>query len=183
LAMVDAHDPQLASAHQLLLIPDLLNHFLCGSNVGEYTNATTTQCLDALKKDWARGMLAELGIPTRVLPDIVEPGAVLGTLEDQSVKVIAPGTHDTASAVAGIPLQESEAYLSSGTWSLLGVEVDRPVLSEQARSANLTNEGGVGGKTRLLKNVMGLWLIQQARIALGAATYDQLTAEAEHATA
>jgi len=179
-AMVEARDPLLERAERLLLMPDLLNHALCGSTVCEYTNATTTACYDTSRREWASDLLARLDIPARLMPEVVPPGTRLGVLD--GVQVIAPGTHDTASAVAATPLAEdgSTAYLSSGTWSLLGVEVDAPVITSASRVANLTNEGGVGGTTRLLKNVMGLWLIQQARSALGGdVSYAELTAAAQ----
>ena len=168
LAMVEAHDGILERAERLLMIADLVNHFLCNSAVGEYTNATTTQCFDASRKIWANGMLEELRIPTHMFPEVVPPGTVLGTLREDAgprLKVIAPATHDTASAVAATPLTPNTAYLSSGTWSLVGLEIDRPLLTGAAREGNLTNEGGIAGTIRLLKNVMGLWLLQQARAA------------------
>ena len=196
-AMVEAADPDLDRAHRLLLIPDLVNHFLCGVSVGEYTNATTTQCYDSRRGAWADSLLAQLGIPRRLFPEVVQPGTRLGTLLPEvadriglagtNVQVVAPGTHDTASAVAGIPLAVDghTAFLSSGTWSLLGLEVDQPVTTDAALQANLTNEGGVGGTLRLLKNVMGLWLLQEARRALGGRgeppSYDRLIAQAEQA--
>jgi rhamnulokinase len=188
LAMVQAHDPDLKRAERLLLIPDLLHHFLCGSDIGEYTNATTTQCFDATSGTWAVELLSRLAIPTRILPDVVPPGTVLGSLRADvaaevggSVRVVAPATHDTASAVAATPLPTdgSTAFLSSGTWSLLGLELRQPILSVAAREGNLTNEGGVEGTIRLLKNVMGLWLVQEARRALAHAgsplSYEALT--------
>jgi rhamnulokinase len=196
-SMLETTDSDLDRADRLLLIPDLVNHFLCGSTVGEYTNATTTQCYDVERGEWADGLLARLGIPRALFPNIIQPGTLLGPLlpeiADQlgqagsSVQVVAPGTHDTASAVAGIPLSADghTAFLSSGTWSLLGLEVDRPVKTDAALAANLTNEGGVGGTIRLLKNVMGLWLVQAARRALGRRgeppSYDELIALAEQA--
>jgi rhamnulokinase len=181
-AMVEARDPSLERAARMLLMPDLLNHALCGSRVCEYTNATTTACYDTSRREWASDLLARLDIPMRLMPEVVPPGTRLGEVD--GVQVIAPGTHDTASAVAATPLDADggTAYLSSGTWSLLGMEVDAPVITSASRAANLTNEGGVGGKTRLLKNVMGLWLIQQARSALGGdISYAELTALAEAA--
>ncbi len=177
-SMVQSADPDLDRAERLLLIPDLVHHYLCGSVAGEYTNATTTQCYDSRRGAWAGSLLERIGIPRRLFPDVVQPGTRLGALlpdvaeqighTGSAVQVVAPGTHDTASAVAGIPLSPDghTAFLSSGTWSLLGLEVDRPIMSDAALAANLTNEGGVAGTTRLLKNVMGLWLVQEARRAL-----------------
>jgi len=193
LAMVEARDEDLQRADELLMIPDLVHHFLCDSRVGEYTNATTTQCLDVARGGWAVDLLADLGIPPRIFPEVVLPGTRLGTLRKDvaaevgaELNVVAPATHDTASAVAGTPLDANgkTAFLSSGTWSLLGVELPRPVITDAAREGNLTNEGGVAGTVRLLKNVMGLWLVQEARRASGSATsYDELTRQAAAASA
>jgi len=194
LAMADSHDPDLDRAERLLLIPDLIHHFLSGSDVCEYTNATTTQCYDVARATWAVELLDRLQIPTRLLPPVVQPGTVLGSLRAEvaaevggALRVVAPATHDTASAVAATPLPAngSAAFLSSGTWSLLGLELDRPTLSVAAREGNLTNEGGVAGTFRLLKNVMGLWLVQEARRAFASSgsplSYEQLSALAEAA--
>ncbi len=194
LAMADSHDPDLDRAERLLLIPDLIHHFLSGSDVCEYTNATTTQCYDVARGTWAVELLDRLQIPTRLLPPVVQPGSVLGSLRAEvaaevggALRVVAPATHDTASAVAATPLPAdgSAAFLSSGTWSLLGLELDRPTLSVAAREGNLTNEGGVAGTFRLLKNVMGLWLVQEARRAIASSgsslAYEQLSALAEAA--
>lgn len=193
-SMVEADDPDLQRAQLLLLIPDLIHHFLTGSTVGEYTNATTTQCFDVHRGKWASELLVSLGIPTNIFPEVVPPGTVLGSLRQDvaedvagNPRVVAPGTHDTASAVAATPLpgDGQTAFLSSGTWSLIGLELDEPVVSEAALAANLTNEGGVAGTIRLLKNVMGLWLVQEARRALARRqsplSYEQLTALAEAA--
>ena len=199
LSMAASADPDLERAERLLLVPDLIHHFLCGSDVGEYTNATTTQCLDVRRGVWAADMLETLGIPARLFPPLVAPGTALGPLLEDVARdlnlahaplVLAPGTHDTASAVAGTPLEVGgqTAYLSSGTWSLLGLELDQPVLTHAAREANLTNEGGVAGTIRLLRNIMGLWLVQEARRALArpgepAPAYAELSALAEQAPA
>ncbi len=183
-ALVETSDPQLEEAERLLLMPDLLNHFLCGSSLSEYTNATTTQCYDPLRGGWALELLGRLNIPTQLFPEVVRPGTVLGSLEDHKTKVVAPATHDTGSAVAACPLAEdgSIAFLSSGTWSLVGLEVGQPFITEQAREANVTNEGGVNGTTRLLKNVMGLWLVQEARRSVAPdASYEALAHMAEQA--
>src|SRR5579859_1476148 len=161
LSMVESRDSALDQADQLLMVPDLVHHFLCDSKVGEYTNATTTQCYDVARNRWASELLADLDIPARILPEVVPPGTVLGTLRNDvadevggTARVIAPATHDTASAVVATPLNEATAFLSSGTWSLIGVETHNPVLTDAAREANLTNEGGAAGTIRLLKNVM-----------------------------
>lgn len=172
-AAAEAGDGQLAAADTLLLIPDLFHFWLTGRKVAEYTNATTTMFLDARERRWASDLLDALGIPTHILPPLVEPGTVLGqllpSLRDalgfrHDVPVIAVGTHDTASAVAAVPdLGEGRVYISSGTWSLVGIEVNQPILSEQARLLNFTNEGGVAGTIRFLKNVGGLWLLQECQ--------------------
>ncbi len=191
LSEVRAGDPLLEQADRLLMMPDLFNHFLCGSNVAEYTEATTSQCLDPWTRDWARPLLDRLGIPTHFLPEVVPPGTILGELlpgvAEQAglsgTKVVAAAAHDTASAVAGTPLAgPSTAYISSGTWSLVGLEVPGPVVDERALAANVTNEGGYGGTITLLKNVMGLWFVQQCRSALWAPdarpSYEELSAMA-----
>jgi rhamnulokinase len=195
LAMVRADDPLLQGADRLLLMADLFAHFLSGSTVAEYTLATTSQALDAGTRDWARPMLERLGIPTRLLPEVAMPGTDVGGLLPDlaaspglgSTRVVLPGSHDTASAVAGTPLASaSTAFLSSGTWSLIGLEVPQPVISDVSLAANLTNEGGVNGTIRLLRNVVGLWLVQESRRVLWAdrepPTYDKLTGFAEAAT-
>jgi rhamnulokinase len=155
------------------MIPDLFHYWLTGRAASEYTIASTSQMLLARERRWATGMLAALGIPTRLLPPLLPPGTVLaavrGRLADEvglrgAVPVIPGGSHDTASAVAAVPeLDEASAYISSGTWSLVGVEVREPVITPQALALNFTNEGGVGGTIRLLKNVAGLWLLQECR--------------------
>ncbi len=170
------HAPaDLERAATLLMIPDFFNYRLCGRKVVEYTNATTTQFFSVKQPGWATGLLADLNIPTHFLPPVVLPGTLLGELlpeiarevgleQTSPVVIIAPGTHDTASAVAGIALLDPKtAFLSSGTWSLMGVELDQPILSPAALAMNFTNEGGVEGTFRLLKNVMGLWLIQECQ--------------------
>lgn len=171
-------DPELlAHAKTFLMIPDFFHWLLSGSQVVEFTNATTTQCLDPNTGDWSRDLLNRLEIPTSILPKIVPPGTKLGTLRDEvmrhtgldKIDVIAPATHDTASAVAAIPTSNTGkadwAYISSGTWSLMGVEVNSAVLGSRAFELNVTNEGGVDGTYRLLKNIMGLWLVQECRRA------------------
>jgi rhamnulokinase len=168
-----AGDPQLDAAETLLLMPDLFHYWLTGTKAVEYTNASTTQILDCRERRWATDLLGRLGIPTHFLPPIVAPGSILGTALPSvlgetglrgPVPVIAPGSHDTASAVAAIPgLDARSAYISSGTWSLVGVEIGQPILSDAALELNVTNEGGVGGTIRLLKNVGGLWLVQESQ--------------------
>ncbi|MBI5929836.1 MAG: rhamnulokinase [Chloroflexi bacterium] len=162
LSLVEAKSPLLDVAQTFLTIPDLLNFWLTGVQVGEFTNATTTQMLNPRTGQWASDMLSRLGIPTRILPEIVPPGTKLGTYD--GIPVIAPATHDTGSAVAAVPTQNAHyAYISSGTWSLVGLEIGQAVITDEAFAANVTNEGGVAGTYRLLKNVMGLWIVQQCR--------------------
>ncbi|PNY79816.1 rhamnulokinase [Deinococcus koreensis] len=165
---------RLAQAHTLLMVPDLLHFWLCGAQACERTNASTTQFYDPLTGAWHRELLARAGLPTHFLPRLVDPGTDLGPLSPEveretglrGVRVVTPATHDTASAVAAVPARgDGWAYVSSGTWSLVGVEVAQPVLSAQARALNLTNEAGLDGTTRLLKNVMGLWIVQECRRA------------------
>ncbi len=172
MAMVESDSPHLAAADTFLNIPDLLNFWLTGRKVSEFSIATTTQCYDPRTGDWAHAMLEKLGIPSRIFGEIVPPGTVLGPLlgsvaEDTGlgrVPVIAPATHDTGSAVAAVPMDPDNAiYLSSGTWSLMGVEVRTPIINDKMLAYNLTNEGGVGETFRLLKNIMGLWLVQECR--------------------
>lgn len=159
----------LKGTKRLLMVPDLLHFWLSGRQVCEATNASTTQFFDPMKRDWSEELLEKFGLSADILPEIVPPGTVLGLLRDdvagmtglEGTLVVAPGTHDTASAVAAVPAEgDAWAYLSSGTWSLLGVERPEPLLSEAARRANFTNEGGVFGTVRFLKNVMGLWILQ-----------------------
>lgn len=168
---------QLRMAERLLTIPDLLNYWLCGRAVSERTVASTTQML-GLDGTWAEPLLSRLGLPVRLLPEVVDAGTVLGPLREEvraeaglrdDVPVIAVAAHDTASAVAAVPaLVGPVAFISSGTWSLVGLEVDAPVVSALARRYNVSNEAGVCGTVRLLTNVMGLWLLQECRRAWAA---------------
>jgi len=173
LSMVRDGDPQLDSARTLLPMSNLFGYWLSGRPVAEYTFATTTQCLEARDRRWAVELLSQLGIPTGIFPPLVEPATILGPLLADvagetglpgSLPVIAVGSHDTASAVAAIPgLDARSAYISSGTWSLMGVEVGAPIINELSLAGNFTNEGGVGGTIRLLRNIPGLWLLQECR--------------------
>jgi len=187
-AMVIAQSPLLEAAETLLTIPDLLNYWLTGRQVCEFSNATTTQCYDPRQGSWARRLLETLEIPTDLFPPIVAPGTQLGELvptvadelDLQRLPVIAPACHDTGSAVAAVPARGVDfAYISSGTWSLIGTETSKPVINSQTLSFNLTNEGGVEGTFRLLKNVMGLWLVQACKRTWEAdgeeLSYDRLT--------
>ena len=159
--------PQLAAARTLLTAPDLLNYWLTGTAVCEFTNATTTQLYNPRVGGWASDLIGALGLPAAIFPTLVQPGTRLGSYA--GIPVIAPACHDTGSAVAAVPTSTSNyAYISSGTWSLVGLEVPAPIINDAALAANVTNEGGVNGTYRLLKNVMGLWIIQQCRAAWGA---------------
>ena len=161
----------LEAAKYLLTIPDLFNYWLTGNAVCEFTNATTTQMVDPLERAWAVELMQRLELPAHLPAPIVEPGSIIGTLLPDiaghsclaGTTVIAPACHDTGSAVAAISARDGTAFLSSGTWSLLGTELDSPVITPEALRLNFTNEGGVNGTTRLLKNVMGLWMLQGCR--------------------
>jgi rhamnulokinase len=172
LALQRQGSPLLDVADKLLFIPDLFHYFLTGEKVNEYTDASTSQLLDPVKRDYDRDLVRNFGLPDRILGTIVPPGTVLGplrrTVAEQvglsGVPVVLPATHDTAAAVAAVPARgDSWAYISSGTWSLMGVEIPAPRTDEAALAANFTNEGGVDGTIRLLKNIMGLWLVQECR--------------------
>lgn len=184
-------DPQLAAAKRLLLMPDLLHYFLSGEQACEFTNATTTQFYDPRRRRWATELFDAFDLPVGILPEIVEPGTRLGSLRADvaqqagvaQIPVVLPATHDTGSAVAAVPCRDSDmAYISSGTWSLMGAELDAPNLSDAALRYNFTNEGGVGGTFRFLKNIMGLWLVQEARRTWQSEgrsySYEELTAAA-----
>ena len=169
---VDQRDGVIDEHTSLLMIPDLIAFWLTGEQRVEQTNASTTGLLDVATGDWNQPLIDKLGLPVSLFPPIVPPGSVIGGLRSsvaaeigapESVQVVAVGSHDTASAVVGVPLADhGAAYLSSGTWSLIGVELDEPVLSEASRAANFTNEGGVDGRIRYLHNVMGLWLLSES---------------------
>jgi rhamnulokinase len=185
-AMATEEDPALGIAEDLLLIPDLIHYWLAGARVSEFTNATTTQCFDPRERAWAVELLERLDIPGRIFPEVVEAGTVLGPLaadvvEETGVegaRVISTATHDTAAAVAAIPFRQAgDAYISAGTWSLVGIELGEPLIGDQTFAANLTNEGGVAGKTRLLRNVTGLWLLHECRrtwALSGSTEFDEL---------
>ena len=161
-SLVANKSPQLNIAHTFLTVPDLINYWLTGAQVCEFSNATTTQLLNAATQQWDKDLLECLEIPSSIFPELILPGKRLG--EFQGIPVITPACHDTGSAIAAVPAQnENFAYISSGTWSLVGLEVDKPVMTEAALAVNVTNEGGVFGTWRLLKNVMGLWILQQCR--------------------
>jgi rhamnulokinase len=185
------HSSQLETTKTLLLIPDLLNFWLTGEKLSEYTIASTTQMLNAQTRQWDEELLGKLGLPTHILTDIQPAGAERGKLRDslaarlgaKTTPVYAPGCHDTASAVVAVPADSGNwAYLSSGTWSLMGLELAQPLINDQVALYNFTNEGGVGNTIRFLKNIAGLWLVQECRRAWARAgheySYAELTEEA-----
>jgi rhamnulokinase len=197
LAMATGHSPMLSVAHTFLTIPDLLNYWLTGQAVSEFSNATTTQCYNPREGNWAAEMLQKLGIPSYIFPNIVPPGTDLGPLlpyvydeigsaPGAGPTLIAPACHDTGSAVAAIPaLAPNFAWISSGTWSVVGAEVSEPIITESSLQHNFTNEGGVFDTFRFSRNVMGLWLVQECRRAWAdqsaAYSYDELTEMAAQA--
>ena len=158
----------LELADGFLLIPDLINYWLTGRQVAEQTNASTTGLLSISSGDWDHALIGRLGLPRAVLPELVAPGTALGALLPSvdvasEMVVTAVGSHDTASAVVAVPATDSDfAYISCGTWGLVGVELEHPVLDPAARAANFTNEGGVDGRVRFLHNVMGLWILSES---------------------
>lgn len=169
-SMKKENSPLLAAADKLLFMPDLFSYYLTGTANNEYSIASTSELLDAKKRNWSENLIKQLELPRHIFGEIVMPGTKRGKLKKEiaeetglrEVEVIAVGSHDTASAVFAVPCtQGSNAFLSSGTWSLLGTEVDEPVLTEEARTNGLTNEGSINGRIRLLQNITGLWFIQR----------------------
>jgi rhamnulokinase len=202
LAMVVGRSPALDIAETFLTMPDLFNYWLTGRKVCEFSIATTTQCYDPRQGGWAIPLLEKMGIPTHIFPEIVPPGTVLGQLLPSvaeeacpepsrrvgvsGLPVIAPACHDTGCAVAAVPAKGAHfAYISSGTWSLLGAELPEPVINERSLAFDFTNEGGVGGTFRFLKNIGGLWLVQECRRTWAhqgeGFSYDELTQMAAQA--
>lgn len=186
-AQTASGDSALAAAQCILFMPDLLSYLLTGYRVCEYTDASTSGMMDQASRQFNAALLERLGIRTDVLLPIVQPGTRVGVLRPSlaeetglgPVPVIAVAGHDTASAIAAVPAADEHfAYLSSGTWSLMGIEVPAPILNEASAAANFTNEGGIDGTTRFLKNITGLWLLEQCRKSWAAAgqdyTYPQL---------
>lgn len=188
-ALLREHPEQVQQARRFLMIPDYLNYRLTGVTCNEYTNATTTNMLNARTKDWDDELMAACGIPQRLFAKPVMPGNVIGTFTTDvarrvgfSAKVMLPATHDTGSAFLAVPAKDEDAvYLSSGTWSLLGVEHEGPVTTEAARLQNFTNEGGYQYRFRFLKNIMGLWIVQSIRRELNGVTYIKGDKISEHA--
>ena len=184
----------LECADALLMMPDLFHYWMTGVKVCEYTDATTTQFYDPRKKAWAKPLLEKLGLPTDILREVVQPGSKLGPLASRvaegcglnGLTVVAPASHDTGSAVAAVPAAgRNWAFVSSGTWSLLGAEIAEPRVTAKALEKNFTNEGGVWGTTRLLKNICGLWLLEECRrewaLQGEVVSYEELIAAAEAA--
>ncbi|HET9914317.1 MAG TPA: rhamnulokinase family protein [Anaerolineales bacterium] len=195
-AMRRENDPALQGAKTLLTTPDLFNFWLTGRKAGELTISTTTQCYNPREKRWAVELLAALDLPQSIFLPIVQPGTVLDRLRPsvaeeascERIPVIAVGCHDTASAVAAVPAEETDfIYISSGTWSLMGIESGQPIINANSLRYNLTNEGGVCNATLFLKNIMGLWLLQESRRQWAKAgrnySYDELTNLADAAPA
>jgi len=189
-------DEALAAAERLLMIPDLFHFRLCGAQTSERTNVSTTQCFDPQRRAWADDLLDRLGVPAHLFPEVVEPGTVLAPLSDGAAEesglgradVVAVATHDTGSAVAAVPFRlEGSAFVSAGTWSLVGLELRDPVITDAAFAANVTNEAGVEGTTRLLRNVTGLWLVHECQRSWALEGYEysfpRLIALAEEAAA
>ena len=198
LSLKKADSPQLQIADKLLFMPDLFSYYLTGEANTEYTIASTSELLNATTRDWDWTLIDRLGLPRHLFCPIIMPGTVRGRLRKEiaeetglgEVDVIAVGSHDTASAVAAIPMdkdaEEPVAFISSGTWSLLGVVLDKPILTEEARQSEFTNEGGVGGKITFLQNITGLWFIQRLMAEWkeqgDEQQYDPLLAAAERST-
>jgi sugar (pentulose or hexulose) kinase len=170
-SLVVNDSPLIKIADKLLMIPDLINYWLTGCAVAEYTEASTSQIFDTRSGQWSQEIIAAMGFPRYLFPEIIRPGTVLGPLRGCVAKnlecelmVVAPPTHDTASAVAAVPVEDQDyIWISSGTWSIVGMNTPAPVINEHSYEANFTNEGGWDGTTRFSKNVTGLWLVQQCR--------------------
>jgi len=184
----------LERAKKLIFIADMVSYYLCGRAFGEYTLASTSGLMDMRTGQWCRDLFEQLSLPLDIMPDVIEAGTVVGKLTDEvaaeigcePIDVIATGAHDTASAVVGVPASDGRwAYFSSGTWSLIGVEVPNAVINDKTYSYPFTNEGGVENTIRLLKNIMGLWLVQESKRqweSEGAKlSYDEITEMAEKA--
>jgi len=193
LSLVESRNPILERAKTLLFIPDLFNFLMTGKKLCEYTIASTSQMLNAQTRQWAEIVFDKLGLPRAIMLDVVLPGKIVGKLLPEvgketglsGVEVIASGGHDTACAVGAVPVKsEKWAYISSGTWSLVGVELPAPVLDARAFKSNFTNEGGINGNIRFLRNAMGLWLLQRCQKDWAAAghkhDYGELVEMAKH---
>lgn len=174
LAAVVRKSPELDTAEHLLMMPDLFNYWLTGEMASEFSIATTTQCYDPRQRDWCDPLLARMEIPRHIFPNIIPSGTVLGSLRAplaneiglRDVRVIAPACHDTGSAVAAVPAERPGfAWISSGTWSIMGAELNEPVINTNSLSFNFTNEGGVNNTFRFCKNIAGMWFVQELRRA------------------
>lgn len=179
-SMVLGDDELLNLAETFLMVPDVFNYWLTGVKVCEYTDATTTQCYSVPEGNWAFDILEELGIPTKIFPEVVKPGTVLGKCRlNKGIEVIATTSHDTASAVVAVPFEEEAVYVSSGTWFLIGVELETPLIKRECLEKNFTNEGGYG-KIRFLKNATGMWLLEECN-KVWRMDYETILKEAESA--
>ncbi len=181
LSMRLENSPLLDAAESFLMIPDLLHWMMTGQKANEFTNVSTTQFYNPQTQSWATNLFDRFGLPKRILGSVVQPGTRLGKLRQtvaeesglRDVEVVLPGTHDTASAVMAVPASSRPGqmpnwcYISSGTWSLMGIEAPTPIITSRCRELNFTNEGGVGGTTRVLKNIAGLWVVQESRRVWG----------------
>ena len=192
LAMKQWKSALLKDMRHLLFMPDIFNYFLTGRKRTEFTFATTSQLYNPVKRDWEPRLFRALGIPRSIMQKAIAPGTIIGPIKPNicaetginPMPVIAPATHDTASAIASIPATGRDwAYLSSGTWSLMGIEVSKPILTDQARKYNFTNEGGACKTFRFLKNITGLWLIQQCAKSWRRNDYGRLIEQAARAPA
>jgi len=171
LSLSSRNSPLLQIADKILMVPDLINYWLSGKAVAEFTEATTSQCYDSRNGEWSEEIISAMGFPRHLFPEIVPPGTVLGPLRksvaselDCNVMVVAPATHDTGAAVSAIPAESDDLiWISSGTWSIIGMNTPVPVINELSFQNNFTNEGGVNGTYRFSKNVTGLWIVQQCR--------------------
>ncbi len=189
-------DTNINKAESMLFIPDVFNFLLTGIKKSEYTIASTSQMLNAYKKKWDFEIISSVNIPMKILPEIIFPGNIIGKLKREirtktkldEIEVVAIGSHDTASAVAAVPtVKKNWAYLSSGTWSLIGIEVSQPIINDTSYKNGFTNEGGVNGTIRYLKNTMGLWILEQSIKSWGKngykKNYDELFSQAEQSPA
>ena len=198
LAMAVQKSPLLDVARTFVTVPDLLNYWLSGEITNEFTNATTTQCFDPRERDWSKPVLDAMNIPSHLFQPVTEPGAVIGSLlphiaeetGEGTARIVVPACHDTGSAVVAVPAHvgnQDFAWLSSGTWSIMGAEVLEPCVNERALEYNFTNEGGVFGTWRLSKNIMGLWIIQECKRTWAGQgeniSYDEITRLAAEAKA
>ena len=185
-ALQREHPEQLAAASRLLMIPEYFNYLLTGNMLNEYTNATSTALVNAYTRSWDDTVIAALGLPRRIFGPLNLPGARVGRFTGEvqgavgfDCDVLLPATHDTGSAFLAVPARDENAvYISSGTWSLLGVENEAPITGEASMLANFTNEGGVEGTIRLLKNICGMWLLERCRTEWGEISYSELIVEA-----